>query len=376
MEDEVVEWKWEGEDWGLLEELLPYGWQEKALELGALRRRRGFSDASSLLRVLLIHLAEGCSLRETAVRAAAEGLAQVSDVTLFNRLRGCGAWFQWIGEELIRQWLPKTDPDTLLARTYRVRVVDGSTVSEPGATGSTWRLHYSTQLPSLSCDEVSLTTKKVGESLSRFQVAPGDILIADRGYSHRSGVRHVQRHGGVVIVRMNLRNMPLNDTKGRPFALLSHLRRLRIGDTGDWVASIEADAGDAAIEGRVCAIKKSRTATQRAREKLRSEAKKKGRKTLPETWEACAYTFVFTTLPAAVPATTVMELYRGRWQVELAFKRLKSLLALGHLKKTDPVGAQAWLQGKLLVAIVIETLIALADRFSPWGYRIRRNVAA
>jgi len=86
------------------------------------------------------------------------------------------------------------------------------------------------------------------------------------------------------------------------------------------------------------------------------------------TLEAAGYIFVFTTLGADVPATAILEIYRGRWQVELAFKRLKSLLALGHLKKVDPQGAKAWLQGKLLVAILIETLIALAERFFPWGY--------
>ena len=77
-----------------------------------------------------------------------------------------------------------------------------------------------------------------------------------------------------------------------------------------------------------------------------------------------------------VPAPAILEIYRGRWQVELTFKRLKSLLALGHLKKVDPQGAKAWLQGKLLVAILIETLIALADRFFPWGYPLAPNFPA
>lgn len=66
-------------------------------------------------------------------------------------------------------------------------------------------------------------------------------------------------------------------------------------------------------------------------------------------------------------ASAIMELYRQRWQVELAFKRLKSLLQLGHLKKFDEQGAKAWLQGKLLVACLIETLILTAEHFSPWG---------
>jgi IS4 transposase len=67
-------------------------------------------------------------------------------------------------------------------------------------------------------------------------------------------------------------------------------------------------------------------------------------------------------------AKAIMEFYRKRWQVELAFKRLKSLLQLGHLKKYDEDSAKAWLQGKLLVACLIETLILTAERFSPWGY--------
>jgi Transposase DDE domain len=72
----------------------------------------------------------------------------------------------------------------------------------------------------------------------------------------------------------------------------------------------------------------------------------------------------------------VLELYRGRWQVELAFKRLKSILATGHLKKTDPLGAKAWLQGKLLAAVIIETLINLGERFSPWGYPLPECASA
>jgi hypothetical protein len=257
-----------------------------------------------------------------------------------------------------------------------VRVVDGSTVSEPGATGSTWRLHYSIQLPSLSCDEVHVTEASVGETLCHYRVAPGDLLIADRGYANRNGVRHVRDHGGDVIVRLNLSNLPLLDRKGRPFDLLAHMRRLRPGGVGDWPVLIAPDKrGQAAIEGRLCAIRKSRTATQRARQKLLREAARKHRQTRPETLEACGYIFVLTTLPPKVSAVVVLELYRGRWQVELAFKRLKSLLDLGHLRKVDPIGAKAWLQGKLLVAILIENLIGIADRFSPWGYRLEPDAA-
>jgi hypothetical protein len=368
----------DADDWEVVLRVLPAGWQEKARELGALRRCREFPDAAMLLRVLLIHLAEGCSLRETAVRAAEGQLVQVSDVALLKRLKLSGEWFRWMGEQLIGRWITPRPVRPLLRQDLRVRLVDGSTVSEPGATGSTWRLHYSVHPPSLACDQVHVTDISIGESLSRFGVMAGDVLIADRGFANRNGVRHVHRHGGAVIVRLNLTNLPLNDEKNRPFVLLRRLRRLRTGQLGDWPAWVAAGEHEdaAAIAGRVCAIKKSRVAAARARDKVAREARKQNRQIQPATLEAAGYIFVFTTLDRQVPARAILELYRGRWQVELAFKRLKSLLALGHLKKVDPQGAKAWLQGKLLVAILIESLIALAERFSPWGYPLAAESTA
>lgn len=74
-----------GQDWGVVMQMLPAQWEAKASELGAVRRLRGFDSVATVLRVLLIHLADGCSLRETAVRASAGGLAAVSDVALLKQ---------------------------------------------------------------------------------------------------------------------------------------------------------------------------------------------------------------------------------------------------------------------------------------------------
>ena len=127
---------------------------------------------------------------------------------------------------------------------------------------------------------------------------------------------------------------------------------------------------------RVCAYKKTLAQTLAAQESIRREAAKKNTQTKPETLEAAAYVLVLTTLMEP-SAKAIMEFYRRRWQIELAFKRLKSLLQLGHLKKIDKQGAQAWLQGKLMVACLVETLILTAERFSPWGYpKERSSVAA
>lgn len=350
------------EDWAVIESVLPAGWQEAARKTGALIRTRGFADAASLLRVLLIHLVEGCSLRETAVRARVGGLANVSDVALLGRLRGSGEWFRWMVEQM-SQRLSETSQEVLPGK--RVRLADATVVCEPGATGSTWRLHYVIDLTTLGCEQVYVTLPDEGETLTRFAVQRHDVLMADRGLAHRRGIRHVVDNGGDVVVRMNLVSVPLENAKGRAFPLLSHLRKLTIGQARSWPAVMRDDLGT--IEVRVCALKKSAEQTRVAQDKARQVANKKGRNVQPDTLEAAGYIVVLTTLPD-VPADQILELYRYRWQIELAFKRLKSLLHLGHLKKTDVVGAKAWLQGKLFVATLIETLIAIGERFSPWGY--------
>ena len=64
---------------------------------------------------------------------------------------------------------------------------------------------------------------------------------------------------------------------------------------------------------------------------MRRESQRGASQIQPETLEAADYVLVLTTLPESYPAEEVMELYRARWQIEIAFKRLKSLAELGHL---------------------------------------------
>lgn len=354
------------DDWQFLLTFLPAGWQDQAKALGAIQRSRKFEHPETLLRILFIHLADGCSLRETAVRARHGNIVDISDVALIKRLKAAGAWLQWMAAGVMEKWVEK-QPEAIFGDKLRIRLIDGTTVQEPGSTGSTWRIHYSILLPSLQCNEVQVTSPKVGESFKRFTVQPGDVFLGDRGYAHRDALMYVIEGGGRVLVRINLTNLPLLDEHGAPFPLLESLRTLTGTRLGDWEVLLPAEPRP--IPGRLCALKKNKQAAERARLQALRGSHKKGHKVRPETLEACEYTFVFTTLPAdAFSPAKVLEMYRGRWQIEIVFKRLKSLLGLGHLKKTDVALSKAWLQGKLLVAFLIEALVASAERFFPWGY--------
>jgi len=363
------------EDWDVVMSFLPEDWQELARETGALKGLRKDKSVDALLRTLLLHLACGHSLRETAVRARKANLADLSDVALLKRLRKSGDWLRALCIALFREQGIAMTADG----GFQVRAFDATTVKEPGRTGSLWRLHYSVRLPSLACDFFKLTATEgpgAGETFRQFPIAEGDYVLADRGYSTAAGLDHVVSAGGHVTVRVNTGSLSFRTTDGAPFDLLAHVTTLkRASAVGSW--SAVAGGNGVAVPGRVCAIRKTQEAIRIAHRKLRSEATRRGKQTKPRTLEFARYVIVFTTFPEAdFTDAEVLEWYRTRWQVELVFKRFKSLAQLGHLPKYDDESAKAWLYGKLLVALLVEKLIHHATAVSPWGYRVEAVQAA
>jgi len=336
-----------------------------------MERQRGITSPETLLRLFLLHVARGYSLRETSVRAEEAGLATISDVGLLKRLRRSEEWLHWLCTQLVVENGVRMP---LQRDQGAVRIVDGTIIKEPGKTGSQWRILYSMRLPDLRCDYFDLTATTgagTGESLARLPVEEHDLILGDEGYSSAAGIEWVVSQGGDVLVRINPRSLPLQEKRGGNLDLLSRLQTLKTaGATAEWPVRLP----DTTIEGRVCAIRKSEEAIQHAHRRIERRASKKQTKTQPETWEYAKYVAVFTTDQSTL-AETILEWYRVRWQIELTFKRLKSLAQLGHLPKYDDQSSRAWPYGKLLVALLTQKLVRTGRELSPWGYVLQGHAA-
>jgi transposase len=123
------------------------------------------------------------------------------------------------------------------------------------------------------------------------------------------------------------------------------------------------------VAGRVCAVRKSEQEIARAQRRIDKKQIRRVSSGSEEAREYARYVIVFTTLTnAEASSVEVLECYRQRWQVELTFKRLKSIVQLGHVPKQDDGSSRAWLYGKLLVALLAERLARVGSAISPWGY--------
>jgi hypothetical protein len=334
-----------------------------AREHGAFVRSRKVTCATDLLRLLMIWSVAGHSLEETAALAAESEIADVSDVALLKRFRSC------------REWIGALLGDLLSADSshggvpYRMRLLDATTVAKPGSKGTDHRVHLSYSINEARIDGAELTSAKGGETLKRFSYTKNDLVIGDRGYAHRNGIEHVVNAEAFYVIRVNWQNMPLEDRDGNALEILPCLRALSDTTVTDLPVQIRFPSG-VRHACRLIALRKTEPAAEAARQKLLKQRRSEGASVGITALEAAGYFIVLTNLPIECTPTQILELYKLRWQIEMKFKRMKSIIGLHNLPVRDAELAQTYLMTKILAVLVIDQLVNQYDSFSPWGYPI------
>lgn len=259
----------------------------------------------------------------------------------------------------------------------RFVVIDGSTVQEPGATETSYRLHIAIDLVKLELLQVEVSTDKVGESLDHYKLGNGDVVIIDRGYNQPKSLVPFVDQGGEIVLRYNPHGMSLyhqNDEMTK-VDWNAELKKLN-GQTG--VFPVYLCHGNKRIEATVHAIPLPEEKAAEARRRTNQAAAKKGRTPKQETLYLSGWVLVLTTVPTMILNTeTIAALYRLRWQVELVIKRLKSLLDMDCLRaRKNSELADIYLYGKLLYAAVIEKIAKRRFNLLPTDMMGERKLSA
>jgi Transposase DDE domain len=355
-----------------LQEHLPPGFdlEETARARRAFTRARGVKDAATLLQLAMAYGGCGMSLRETCAWAAAIGLAELKDPSLIDRLCNAAPWLGDIVAALLAQ-----QQATLPAKRwagYRLRALDATAICQPGADRTSWRLHVGYDLASRQVDHVELTDGRGGEHLQRLTYQPGEIVLADRIYARARNLRLVKQDGADFIVRMGWNSLRLKHADGRQFDLFATLRAQK-GQQGE--VKVRVDEGGKVtepLELRLVIWRKSRKQAKAEQNRLLKNAKKRGTKVDPRTLQAAKYVMLLTSLPAdTFPASDVLAIYRFRWQIELAFKRMKSLAGLDELAAKKPELAKAWIYARLIAFLIAERKAGEVPESPPSESRIK-----
>lgn len=333
---------------------------------GAFTRVREIKNAATLLRLALAYGGLGMSLRETCAWAEAGGIARLSDPSLLERLCKAAPWLGDIVAALIAE---QAKVPAGRWAGYRLRVLDGTSIRQPGADRTTWRLHVGYDLATAQVDQLELTDIHGAENLQRLTYTPGNIVLADRYYARPRNLRPVIDAGADFIVRTGWNSLRLLQTNGEPFDLFAALAAQQEQESELQVRIHEGVTAATPLVLRLVVRRKDPQQVEAEHKRLLKDARKRGKQPDPRSLEAAKYILLLTSLPAATfPPADVLTPYRFRWQIELAFKRFKSLAGLDSLPAKKPELARAWLYARLIVAIIAEQIAGQVPDSPPSGY--------
>lgn len=313
-----------GDEWGALAARLPAGWEAMAQATGALTRRRLFRTPQELFQALCCVVVGQCSLQEAVAWLRACGGPQVSAVALHKRLKHSGPWFAWMLAQLgVRAQTP------LPSWGRRVLVADATVITRRGSTGTDYRIHGLLNLGDLRWAGCEVTDARGGEHLRRWTYQPGDLILADRGYATASNIAAAVAQQADVIVRWKKAYSGLRTRQGAPLDLAARVATASRGQSLLDLPSAVQHKDGTLLPGRLLALR------------------------LEREW-----LYLWTTLPRTIPARQIADLFRSRWQVELVFKRFKSLGEVDDLPNTTPATALAWLAIASTIQVLLDDWIA------------------
>ena len=364
-----------GSDWGGTVERLGGAavLEREARATGAFLRPREVKCGVDLLRLVLAYCLGLMGLRLTAAWAEGIGLASLSNVALLGRLRHAVPWIESIVARLLAR--SRAIGAAPAGQTRLIRLVDATTVRKAGKSaresGRLWRVHAVYDLPAERFSAFELTDETGAERINRVAVIPGEIRIADRIHCRADDMAEVIAQEGDVIVRAGWTSARWLQQDGRAYDIIRELANTTTADTTTantttgsidrpiWLGRSRA----APLRLRLIAIKMPKAQAVKAVAEARAEAKSKQRAIKPGTLIAAEWVILVTSLaPADYAAEEVLELYRRRWRIEVAFKRMKSLAGLAGPPGQCPEVAKAWVLCHLIAVLLTEAqLTAFGD---------------
>jgi len=334
--------------WEVSLSFLPEDLTKLARNHGTLTRRRKALSGEQLLKMSLVYASVG-SFKTAAALLQSSGQADLTSEGLFYRLARSEAFLQAVLDHLVS--LGRQVPVA-----HRIMLVDATHVCGPGATQADFRIHVgydpNRSVP-FSC---RVTTNSVGESLELHELKPGDLVIADRGYGTCANIDAALGKGADCLLRVTSGNLRLHCRQTRTRVDWSELER-EVPETGavDW--QFEAPLSPSNSSGTLWNSKK---VLKWLPVRLIGARNLKGE-----------VVWLVTNLGSQqLSNERACEHYRVRWQVELFFKRLKSLGDLDVQTSRDGPTARAALLAKLIL-LILTSLIQDEQVFSPYGYRFR-----
>jgi len=184
----------------------------------------------------------------------------------------------------------------------------------------------------------------------------GDLALFDQGYFKLETLLEIVRRGAFFLTRFLLSTTLQDAETSDRIDLETRLHGLP-GDTHEFQVVMGGKKGKSKVKCRLICLRVSEQVANERRRRIHKQAKKKGRTPSKTHLALCDWTLLVTNVPETeLPVKMAWPLYMLRWQIELLFKQLKSVLSLHKSDTKNHDRLKCEIYGKLICAVLVHRI--------------------
>jgi hypothetical protein len=189
-----------------------------------------------------------------------------------------------------------------------------------------------------------------------------DLAIFDQGYFKIETLSRIANKEAFFLTRFPVNTTIRDASTSQPIDLENVLYSL-IGDSHQFQVIMGGRNGTPEVRCRLICLRISEQVANERRRKLLKNARRKGLTPSNSRLALCNWTLLITNVVEAdFPKEMAWRLYSLRWQIELLFKQLKSVLAIHRSQaRKNASRLKCEIYGKLIMAVLIHRIHAFLN---------------
>ncbi len=227
--------------------------------------------------------------------------------------------------------------------------LDATNLSIKGNKNNYFRIHTEYDINNCYVKYALITDNHTAESMTHFPIDEGSIYFADRAYGKAKQFEYIINNKADFIVRIS------------PF----HIKLYKDCECKEKVDLYENivnekfslkcffKSKDKVFPIRIIGIKKPREKQKNSEKKVKRKAQKNQYKASEKSIEFSKWFIVATSVNVTATDEEIAEAYRKRWQIELFFKRMKTLLNLRSIRRSSLIYSKSIILLWLSVGFII-----------------------
>lgn len=317
-------------------------------------RKRVVKDVSILVQACILYMIHELSFQRLSDEMALNYKVSMSDNAWKKQITKIAPIFYEVMMTYLNEKTKKTKEKDIFG--YQSYAVDATDITLCGK-GTVLRAHTEYDLSNAGSFNANIQDLSVGESVKLHNIKPNSLYFADRAYGKTSQMEYMIEKNSEFVFRFSPSQVRMfkdvNCTKKLDFKSVLNEEK-----TTSMMCYFKGKHEIQKVRIIISPIPKDKVDNAVIRAKKQSI--KKQNKPTENTLIYAKWLFLATSLPKNIRAKEIVGAYSKRWQIELHFKRSKSLLRFHKLRNCSPKYAfaitQIWLSVTAFVYILFNEI--------------------